>query len=52
VARADGVVSNQGTYIIGRDGMVVGGGGGAPGIGRETARLPQPVLSGWRYRAS
>ena len=33
VARADGDVSDQGTYIIGKDGKVVGSGGGAPGIG-------------------
>ena len=33
VERADGNVTNQGTYIIGKDGKVVGSGGGAPGIG-------------------
>ncbi len=33
VARADGIVNDQGTFIIGKDGKVVGGGGGAPGIG-------------------
>lgn len=33
VDRADGIVSDQGTYIIGKDGKVVGSGGGAPGIG-------------------
>ena len=31
--RADGNVTDQGTYIIGKDGKVVGSGGGAPGIG-------------------
>lgn len=33
VQRVDGTVSDQGTYIIGKDGKVVGSGGGAPGIG-------------------
>jgi putative ABC transport system permease protein len=33
VERADGNITNQGTYIIGRDGKVIGSGGGAPGIG-------------------
>ena len=33
VERANGNITNQGTYIIGRDGKVVGSGGGAPGIG-------------------
>ena len=33
VERADGNISNQGTYIIGKDGKVLGSGGGAPGIG-------------------
>ena len=32
VARADGNVLNQSTYIVGRDGKIVGSGGGAPGI--------------------
>ncbi|WP_420120021.1 ABC transporter permease [Nakamurella sp.] len=33
VARVDGTVLNQSTYLIGRDGKIVGSGGGAPGIG-------------------
>lgn len=33
VARADGIVSDQSTLVIGRNGKVVGSGGGAPGIG-------------------
>ena len=33
VERADGNITDQGTYIIGSDGKVVGSGGGAPGIG-------------------
>jgi putative ABC transport system permease protein len=33
VERADGNVTDQGTFIIGKDGKVVGSGGGAPGIG-------------------
>ena len=33
VDRADGNVTDQGTFIIGKDGKVVGSGGGAPGIG-------------------
>ncbi len=33
VDRVDGNVNDQGTYIIGKDGKVVGSGGGAPGIG-------------------
>ncbi len=33
VARVDGNVTDQRTYIVGRDGKVVGSGGGAPGIG-------------------
>jgi putative ABC transport system permease protein len=32
VARADGNILNQSTYIIGPDGKIVGSGGGAPGI--------------------
>ncbi|HEY5117013.1 MAG TPA: ABC transporter permease, partial [Nakamurella sp.] len=31
VARADGLVTDQGTYVIGKNGKVVGG-GGAPGL--------------------
>ncbi|HEY7812111.1 MAG TPA: FtsX-like permease family protein [Nakamurella sp.] len=33
VARVDGNVTDQSTFIVGRDGKVVGSGGGAPGIG-------------------
>lgn len=33
VARVDGTVLNRSTYLIGRDGKIVGSGGGAPGIG-------------------
>jgi putative ABC transport system permease protein len=33
VQRADGNITDQGTFIIGTDGKVVGSGGGAPGIG-------------------
>lgn len=33
VARVDGTVLDQSTYLIGRDGKIVGSGGGAPGIG-------------------
>ncbi len=33
VARVDGNVSDQSTFIVGADGKVVGSGGGAPGIG-------------------
>ena len=32
VARVDGNVTDQSTFIVGRDGKVVGSGGGAPGI--------------------
>src|SRR6478672_2688305 len=32
VARSDGNILNQSTYIIGPDGKIVGSGGGAPGI--------------------
>ena len=38
--RADGNITNQGTYIIGRDGKVVGSGGGAPGIGGNFSDAP------------
>jgi putative ABC transport system permease protein len=33
VARVDGNITDQSTFIVGRDGKVVGSGGGAPGIG-------------------
>ena len=33
VARADGSITDQGTYVIGTNGKVIGSGGGAPGIG-------------------
>ena len=33
VDRADGNITDQGTYVIGKDGKVIGSGGGAPGIG-------------------
>lgn len=33
VARVDGTVLDQSTYLVGRDGKIVGSGGGAPGIG-------------------
>lgn len=33
VARIDGNVTNQSTFIVGRDGKVLGSGGGAPGVG-------------------
>jgi len=40
VQRADGNVTDQGTYIIGKDGKVVGTGGGAPGIGGNFSDAP------------
>ena len=40
VGRADGNVSDQGTFIIGKDGKVVGTGGGAPGIGGNFSDAP------------
>ena len=33
VARVDGQITDQSTFIVGRDGKVVGSGGGAPGMG-------------------
>ena len=39
VARADGWITDQGTYVIGTNGKVIGG-GGAPGIGRQLRRHP------------
>ena len=32
VARVDGQITDQSTFIVGRDGKVVGSGGGAPGM--------------------
>ncbi len=40
VERVDGNVNDQGTYIIGKDGKVVGSGGGAPGIGGNFSDAP------------
>ncbi|MGS0687913.1 ABC transporter permease [Nakamurella sp. GG22] len=40
VDRVDGNVTDQGTYIIGIDGKVVGTGGGAPGIGGNYTDTP------------
>ena len=49
VERADGVISDVGTYIIGTDGKVVGSGGGAPGIGGNFNLAPAadgtPIVS-------
>ena len=49
VQRADGTVTDQGTYIIGSDGKVLGSGGGAPGIGGNFSDAPAsdgtPVVS-------
>ena len=33
VARADGAIMDRSTYIVGRDGKILGSGGGTPGIG-------------------
>ena len=40
VEQSDGLVSDQGTYIIGKDGKVLGSGGGAPGIGGNFNNAP------------
>ncbi len=40
VDRVDGNVNDQGTFIIGKDGKVVGSGGGAPGIGGNFSDAP------------
>ncbi len=49
VQRADGTVNDQGTYIIGPDGKVLGSGGGAPGIGGNFGDAPAsdgtPIVS-------
>jgi putative ABC transport system permease protein len=49
VQRVDGTVSDQGTYIIGTDGKVLGSGGGAPGIGGNFNDAPAsdgtPIVS-------
>ncbi len=40
VERVDGNVSNQSTFIVGKDGKVVGTGAGAPGIGGNFTDAP------------
>jgi putative ABC transport system permease protein len=40
VDRAGGNVTDQSTFIVGRDGKVVGAGGGAPGIGLTDTGVP------------
>lgn len=40
VSRVDGNVTNQGTFVLDKDGKVVGSGGGAPGIGGNYTDAP------------
>lgn len=40
VARVDGNIADQSTFLVGRDGKIVGSGGGAPGMGLSYTDAP------------